>query len=189
MKKYIRTLYQSMDQSISVRISISYYALTRTKSPKTLLKLYVHVGPLVLALALDRTEVLNRTLRHMLTHLVAFPITFEKMIALNPEDVFQLDSQKATFLTPYKPLEIVFPDRKRRPHSLHSLMESLHSLMANSFPFVLPGRVSIPAFLDMRAMVDCLAMNYIGLLEVYQSRYGKLLSGIRQNMDLDEGSL
>ena len=189
MKKYIHTLYQSMDQSTFVRISISYYALTRIKSPRTLLKLYVRVGPLVLALALDQTVVLNRMLRRMLTHLVAFPTTFEKTIALSPEDVFRLGSQKDIFLTPYKPLEILFPDQKKRPRSLHSLMECLHLSMANFFPFVLPGRVSIPAFLDMRAMVDCLVMNYIGLLDVYQSRYGKLLSGMNQDMDLDENSL
>lgn len=189
MKKYIHTLYQSTAHCVSVRISISYYALTRTKSPRTLLKLYVHVGPLVLALALDRTVALSRTLRHMLTHLVAFPTTLEKILTLDPEDAFQLGLQKDIFLTPSRPLEILYPDRKKRPLSLHSLMESLHLLMANSSQYVLPGRVSIPAFYDMRAMVDCLAMNYVGLLEAYQIRYGKFLSGIKRVTDLGEDSL
>jgi hypothetical protein len=34
--------------------------------------------------------------------------------------------------------------------------------------------LSIPAFSDMRAMVDCLAMNYIGLYEAYLRRYPDL---------------
>ena len=146
----------------------------------------MRVGPLVLALALDRTAALNRTLRRMLTHLGAFPTTLEKILSLDPEDAFRLGLQKDIFLTPCKPLEILFPDPKKRPLSLHSLMEFLRLLMVNSFPYALPGRVSIPAFYDMRAMVDCLAMNYIGLLEAYQRRYGKFLSGTERVTDLDE---
>jgi hypothetical protein len=44
MKKYLHTLYQSILLSPSVRISISYYSSTRTKSPKIFDKLYIRVG-------------------------------------------------------------------------------------------------------------------------------------------------
>ena len=53
-------------------------------------------------------------------------------------------------------------------------MESLALLMENFSQSALPGRLSIPAFSDMRAMVDCLAMNYIGLYEAYLRRFPDL---------------
>lgn len=174
MKKYISTLYQNTDPYTSVRISISYYSRTRTKSPRILTELFLRVGNLVVVIGLPREETLNRTLRAMLTHLVAFPITLNRMIELNRIVVSRMDLRHHAFLTPRKPLEIVFPDPKKRPHSLHSLTESLASLMENFSLSALPGRLSIPAFSDMRAMVDCLAMNYIGLYEAYLRRYPDL---------------
>lgn len=174
MKKYISTLYQNTDPYTSVRISISYYSRTRTKSPRILAELFLRVGNLVVVIGLPREATLNRTLRAMLTHLVAFPITLNRMIELNRIVVSRMDLQHHAFLTPRKPLEIVFPDPSKRPRSLHSLMESLASLMENFSQSVLPGRLSIPAFSDMRAMVDCLAMNYIGLYEAYLRRFPDL---------------
>ena len=44
MKKYLHTLYRSTLLGHSARISISYFSLTRTKSPKTFDKLYFRVG-------------------------------------------------------------------------------------------------------------------------------------------------
>lgn len=174
MKKYISTLYQNTDPYTSVRISISYYSRTRTKSPRILAELLMRLGNLVVVIGLPREGKLSLTLRAMLTHLVAFPITLNRMIELNRILVSRTDLQRHAFLTPRKPLEIVFPDRSKRPLSLHSLMESLASLMEDFSQSALPGRLSIPAFSDMRAMVDCLAMNYIGLYEAYLRRYPDL---------------
>ena len=178
MKKYISTLFQSMDPYTSVRISISYYSRTRTKSPRILAELLIRVGSLVVVIGLPREATLNRTLRAMLTHLVAFPITLNRMIELNRILASRTDLQHHAFLTPHKPLEIMYPDPKTRPRSLHSLMESLALLMESFSQSALPGRLSIPAFSDMRAMVDCLAMNYIGfrsgLYEAYLRRFPDL---------------
>lgn len=174
MKKFISTLYQNTDPYTSVRISISYYSRTRTKSPRILAELLIRVGSLVFVLGLPREATLNRTLRAMLTHLVAFPITLNRMIELSHILVSRTDLQRHAFLTPRKPLEIVFPDPKKRPRSLHSLSESLALLMESFSQSALPGRLSIPAFSDMRAMVDCLAMNYIGLYEAYLRRFPDL---------------
>jgi hypothetical protein len=174
MKKYISTLYQNTDPYTSVRISISYYSRTRTKSPRILAELLIRAGNLVVVIGLPRAETLNRTLRAMLTHLVAFPITLNRMIELNRILVSRTDLQRHAFLTPRKPLEIMYPDPKTRPRSLHLLAESLALLMESFSQSALPGRLSIPAFSDMRAMVDCLAMNYIGLYEAYLRRFPDL---------------
>ena len=138
MKKYISTLYQNTDPYTSVRISISYYSRTRTKSPRILAELLMRVGNLVVVIGLPREATLSRTLRAMLTHLVAFPITLNRMIELNRILVSRTDLQHHAFLTPRKPLEIVFPDPKKRPRFLHSLMESLASLMENFSQSALP---------------------------------------------------
>jgi hypothetical protein len=182
MKKYISTLYQNMDLYTSVRISISYYSRTRMKSPRILAELLIRAGNLVVVIGLPRAETLSRTLRAMLTHLVAFPITLNRMIELNHILVSRTDLQHHAFLTPRKPLEIVFPDPSKRPRSLHSLMESLALLMENFSQSALPGRLSIPAFSDMRAMVDCLAMNYIGLYEAYLRRYPQLFTSSEETI-------
>ena len=50
MKKFIRTLYPNTVQRHSARISISYFSLTRTKSPKTFDKLYFRVGNSVVSI-------------------------------------------------------------------------------------------------------------------------------------------
>ena len=50
MKKYLHTLYRSILLGHSARISISYYSLTRTKSPKIFDKLYIRVGASVVSI-------------------------------------------------------------------------------------------------------------------------------------------
>ena len=50
MKKYLHTLYRSTLLGHSARISISYFSLTRTKSPKTFDKLYIRVGNSVVSI-------------------------------------------------------------------------------------------------------------------------------------------
>ena len=50
MKKYLHTLYRSTLLKHSARISISYFSLTRTKSPKTFDRLYFRVGASVVSI-------------------------------------------------------------------------------------------------------------------------------------------
>ena len=166
MKKYIHTLWESTHQNISARISISYFSLTRTKSPRVLDRFYIHVGNLVVSIGLSREETLSRTLRDMLIHMHVFPITLDRHLKLLLSDGFQTISPRAVLMTPNKPSVIAFPNRKP-PFSLPFLMESLTSLMVDFYLHALPGRVSIPAFSGKREMVDCLAMNYCILLERY----------------------
>lgn len=49
-EKYLHTLYRSTLLRHSARISISYFSLTRTKSPKTFDKLYIRVGASVVSI-------------------------------------------------------------------------------------------------------------------------------------------
>lgn len=145
MKRYIRTLSESTLQNISVRISISYFSLTRTRSPRILDKLYIHAGSLVVSIGLPREAMLSRTLRDMLIHLAVFPITLDRQLRLLLSVDSPTISPKVVLMTPHKPSEIAFPGKKP-PYSLHFLMEYLTSLMANFSLHALPGRVSIPAF-------------------------------------------
>ena len=50
MKKYLHTLYRSTLLGHSARISISFFSLTRTKSPKTFDRLYIRVGGSVVSI-------------------------------------------------------------------------------------------------------------------------------------------
>ena len=50
MKKYLHTLFRSTLLRHSARISISYFSLTRTKSPKIFDKLYFRVGSSVVSI-------------------------------------------------------------------------------------------------------------------------------------------
>lgn len=50
MKKYLHTLYRSTLLKHSARISISYFSLTRTKSPKIFDRLYFRVGNSVVSI-------------------------------------------------------------------------------------------------------------------------------------------
>ena len=120
MKKYISTLYQNTDPYTSVRISISYYSRTRTKSPRILAELFLRVGNLVVVIGLPREETLNRTLRAMLTHLVAFPITLNRMIELNHILVSRTDLQHHAFLTPHNPVSSISHSGTNRPTAFTS---------------------------------------------------------------------
>jgi hypothetical protein len=130
MKKYIHTLWENTLPNISVRISISYFSLTRTGSPRILDRLYIHAGSLVVSIGLPREEMLSRTLRDMLIHLAVFPITLDRVLKLLLSDGFRTISPRAVLMTPNKPSVIAFPNRKP-PYSLPFLMEYLTSLMVN----------------------------------------------------------
>lgn len=179
MRKYIRTLWENTLPNISARISISYFSSTRTGSPRILDQLYIHAGSLVVSIGLPREAVLSRTLRDMLIHLAVFPITLDRQLRLLLSADSPTISPRAVLMTPAKPSVIAFP-KKKPPYSLPFLMEYLTLLMADFSLHALPGRVSIPAFSERRAMVDCLAMNYCILLEQYGMLFEKAKSSLKE---------
>lgn len=161
MRKYITTLWQNMDQQRSVRISISYYSLTRMKSPRILDALLIHVGALVISIGLRRVGTLSHTLRDMLTHFQVFPIIFEKMLQSDLAVDFQLDAETSSLIQ--RNLELC------KETSLHTLMERTLSIMENFARCIPGGRVSIPSFSASLPAMVCLGMNYILLYSRYET--------------------
>ena len=123
-------------------------------------------------MSLPREAMLSRTLRDMLIHLAVFPITLDRMLRYLLSPGFRITSAKGVFLTPAKPSVIAFPSRKP-PYSLPFLLDNLALLMVNFYSLGLRGRLSIPAFSERRAMVDCLVMNFCTLLELYIQKFQK----------------
>ena len=159
MKQYICTMLESTRLSTSVRISISYYSLTRKNSPRVLDKLYIRVGRLVVSITLPREKTLHLTLRHILIPLLGFPIILDKVSLVDLSRDSQTDLENL-----YSTLPSI---EQYKDVSLYSLMEYLATLMAFFCQSVHGGRLSIPSFSDTRAIPVCLAMNYIILLDKY----------------------
>ena len=72
MKKYVTTVYQSMDPKHFVHIGICYYSLTRHNSPKLYEKMYVRLGPTVIVMYHSREVPQHRMLRLMLIALLRY---------------------------------------------------------------------------------------------------------------------
>ena len=70
MKRYTSTLWVNTDQSISARIIISYYSLTRKKSQRYYDSVMIKVGNSVVQIFRLPAVELHRTLRVTLTALV-----------------------------------------------------------------------------------------------------------------------
>jgi hypothetical protein len=66
MKRYLFTLWENTAQSISARISISYYSLTRRKSPMSFESVIIKVGNSVVQISSVPTAAVHRTLLDML---------------------------------------------------------------------------------------------------------------------------
>ena len=159
MKQYICTMLESTHLSTFVRISISYYSLTRKNSPRVLDKLYIRAGRLVVSITLPREKTLHHTLRHILIPLLEFPTILDKVSRVD----LSRDSR-----TNLENLYSILPSIERlKDVSLYSLMAYLVTLMALFCQSVPGGRLSIPSFFDTRAIPVCLAMNYITLLDKY----------------------
>ncbi len=84
MKRYISTLLASMDRSISVRISISYYSRTRKKSQKYYDSATIRVGSSVVQISRLPAVELLPTLRVTLTALVLLPYYIDHAARLSP---------------------------------------------------------------------------------------------------------
>ena len=84
MKRYISTLWVNTDQSISVRIIISYYSRTRKKSQKYYDSVTIRVGNSVVQISRLPAVELHRTLRVTLTALVLLPYYIDHAAHLDP---------------------------------------------------------------------------------------------------------
>ena len=153
MKNYIHTLWESTDPSLSARISISYFSLTPTNSPRILSELLIHVGNLDVSIALRPEERLSRTLRDILIALRLFPYISKKIAAF----VLLHDSLTALdFSFFHLPLKKV-----GKEIFLNSLMESACRSMANIELFGHGARLSIPAFFDPSHTAVALYLNML----------------------------
>ena len=99
MKRYISTLWVNTDQSISARIIISYYSLTRKKSQRYYDSAMIRVGNSVVQISRLPAVELHRTLRVTLTALALLPYYIGHAVHLNPGKERLLDFlRKARFL-------------------------------------------------------------------------------------------
>lgn len=153
MKSYIHTLWESTDPSLSARISISYFSLTLTNSPRILSELLIHVGNLDVSIALRPEDRLSRTLRDILIVLRLFPYISKKIAAfvLLHDSLTTLD-----FSSFHLPLKKV-----GREIFLSSLMESASRSMASIELFGHGARLSIPAFFDPSHTAVALYLNML----------------------------
>ena len=84
MKRYTSTLWVNTDQSISVRIIISYYSQTREKSQRYYDSVIIKVGRSVVQISRLPAVELHRTLRVTLTALVLLPYYIDHAAHLDP---------------------------------------------------------------------------------------------------------
>lgn len=153
MKSYTHILWESTDPSLSARISISYFSLTPTNSPRILSELLIHAGDLDVSIALRPEERLSRTLRDILIALRLFPYISKKIAAfvLLHDSLTTLDF--SSFRLPLK--------KVGRETFLNFLMESACRSMANIELFGHGARLSIPAFFDPSHMAVVLYLNML----------------------------
>ena len=136
MKRYLFTLWENMDQSISARISISYYSLTRRKSPMSFESVIIKVGNSVVQISSVPTVAVRRTLRRTLIAWLLLPHFIAHAEHLNPARERPLD-----FLRRVKHLrKVKMSMRRLRRKSIRSLMEEGIILMA-SLSSQLPPRI------------------------------------------------
>ena len=94
MKRYLFTLWVNMAQSISGRISISYYSLTRRKSPMSFESVIIKVGSSVVQISNVPTVDAHHTLRRTLTAWLLLPLFIAHAERLDPARERLLDSLK-----------------------------------------------------------------------------------------------
>lgn len=168
MNRYILTLFQNTVQNISVRISISYFSLTRKKSPKVWDRLYVHAGPMVVSIALSQEVKLSSTLRDTLIALVVCPITLASLLSV-VQDQGSAQDLDMVYSDLISSTSLLSQDLEQS-QSIHSLMVSASLSVLGLLSFVRGGRVSIPSFTSPVQTSLCLSMNIIDLCDRYQQR-------------------
>ena len=161
MKKFIRTLYPNTVQRPSVRISISFFSLTRTKSPKVFDKLYIRVGGLVVLIRKLRGNRLTVMLQTISIALYLFPMF------IKPKSQFAraLDSLTSSDLKKLKK-----ESGKLQTKGLLYLLECLIFRIKNLSDIFPPGRISIDYSPDLPTMMVLFyegLRKYMKLCNVY----------------------
>lgn len=144
MKKYIRTLYPSIRQRHSARISISYFSLTRTKSPKIFDKLYIRVGGLVVSIRNLQGTTPTVMFRTISTALYLFPLFIKQ------KSLFERVLDSLTFSDTKKLKRL---SKMLQTVSHVSLMECLLFRIKNLSDIFPPGRLSIDFSPDLPTMM------------------------------------
>ena len=157
MKKYIHTLYQSTAPRPFVRISISYFSLTRTKSPKIFDKLYIRVGGLVVSIRNLRGNRLTAMFQTISIALYLFPL----FIRQKSRFALALD-----FLTSSDLRKLKKESDKLKTKGLLYLMDCLIFRIKNLSDMFPPGRISIDYSPDLPTTM---VLFYEGLLKYMES--------------------
>ena len=127
MKRYLFTLWENTAQSISARIFISYYSLTRRKSPMFFESVIVKAGSSVVQISNVPTVDALHTLRVTLIAWLLLPFFIAHAVRLNPDRERLLDSLKRVRFS----MKVKMSMRKLKRKSIRSLMEESITLMAS----------------------------------------------------------
>ena len=167
MKKYIRTIYPSTPQRPSDRISISYYSLTRHKSPKIYRKVYLRVGGLVVSIANLQGNRLLPTYRTILIALCLSPLCTQRPNRFVQKLGLANTLHMKSF---YKKVNLL------RKLSTSELTELTMSQMANLSSTLPDGRISLDYSPDLYRTALLFLMNLESFIQVYQKYFDALES-------------
>ena len=134
MKKYVTSLWGSMDPSISARIIISYYGLTRKKRQKSFHRLYLRLGSTVVWIVPTQKEKLLPMLRNTLITLCLFRDYTE--LGICPRSAY-IRRTSVSLFTKMK-------SRKYMTMALPDLLESASQTMAVLNHFFPLYRLNVP---------------------------------------------
>jgi hypothetical protein len=166
MKRYLFTLWENMAQSTSARISISYYSLTRRKSPMSFESVIVKVGGSVVQISNVPTVDVHRTLRRTLTAWLLLPLFIDHAARLNPDPEPLLDSLKKARHS----MKVKMSMRKLKRKSIQSLMDESITLMASLSTLLPPYRISVPYSPDFPELAMMMLLRYLELFTLLRQR-------------------
>ena len=170
MKRYISTLWVSTDPSISARIFISYYAQTRTKSPRFYDTVTIRVGHSVVQISSVPLVELRRTLRVTLTACALLPSYIAHAARLDPNREHPLDFLKKAVIT----LKTKTLMRKLSKKSILSLTEESITSTASVFGQLHPCRISVPYCPDSRLFAMMIVLRLLEFFSLYTERRKEL---------------
>ena len=174
MKRYIATLWVSMDPFISARIFISYYSQTRTKSPRFYDTVTIRVGNSVVQISNVPLVALLRTLRVMLIALVLLPCYIAHAAHLDPSRERLLDSLRKVAIS-WKTMNLM---RKLRKKSILSLTEDATTSVVSVFGQLPPCRISVPYSPDSRLLAMTMVLRLLEFFVLFTERQQELRDSV-----------
>ena len=170
MNRYISTLWASMVQCISVRISICYYSRTRTKSQRFYDNVTIRVGSSVVQISSVPLVELLRTYRVTLTALVLLPYYIAHAARLDPRRERLSDSLRKVAIS-WKVMTLM---RKLRKKSIPSLTEEATTSMVSVFSQLHPCRISVPYSPDSRLLAMTMVLRLLEFFVLFTERQQEL---------------